>query len=114
MSYVYENIPSTSVLCYRPRVCVYVCVSRGSSLTDACARAKRFFFFFRFWDTQPMKKPGEDSDQPGEIETKTVDEVKAEPYNMPPGFEWCHVDVMDAAEADVGCGSSVFLFCGVI
>lgn len=55
----------------------------------------------RFWDTQPMKKPGEDLDEPGEIETKTIDDVKAEPYNMPPGFEWCHVDVMDAAEAEV-------------
>lgn len=48
-----------------------------------------------------MKKPGEDPEEPGEIETKTVDEVKQEPYNMPPGFEWCHVDVMDAAEAEV-------------
>lgn len=48
-----------------------------------------------------MKKPGEEPDEPGEIETKTVDDVRAEPYNMPPGFEWCHVDVMDAAEAEV-------------
>eukprot|EP00752_Nemacystus_decipiens_P018438 g16529.t1 len=54
----------------------------------------------KFWDTQPMKKPGEDPDEPGEIETKTIDDVKAEPYNMPPGFEWCHVDVMDAGEAE--------------
>lgn len=55
----------------------------------------------RFWDTQPMKKAGEDADRPGEIETKTVDEVQADPYNMPTGFEWCHVDIMDAAEAEV-------------
>lgn len=48
-----------------------------------------------------MKKPGEDPEEPGEIETKTIDDVKAEPYNMPPGFEWCHVDVMDAGEAEV-------------
>eukprot|EP00903_Cladosiphon_okamuranus_P011709 g11012.t1 len=53
----------------------------------------------KFWDTQPMKKPGEDPDEPGEIETKTIEDVKPEPYNMPSGFEWCHVDVMDAAEA---------------
>ncbi|CAN0172295.1 unnamed protein product, partial [Hapterophycus canaliculatus] len=45
-----------------------------------------------------MKKPGEDPEQPGEIETKTIDDVKAEPYNMPPGVEGGHVDVMDAAE----------------
>ncbi|CAM9319355.1 unnamed protein product [Ectocarpus sp. 13 AM-2016] len=54
----------------------------------------------KFWDTQPMKKPGEEPEEPGEIETKTIDDVKPEPYNMPPGFEWCHVDVMDAAEAE--------------
>lgn len=48
-----------------------------------------------------MKKTGEESDESGEIETKTVEEVKAEPYNMPAGFEWCHMDVMDAAEAEV-------------
>lgn len=64
-----------------------------------------------------MKKPGEDPEEPGEIETKTIDEVKPEPYNMPPGFEWCHVDVMDAAEAEVRFfgggglwGGRVFLF----
>lgn len=51
-----------------------------------------------------MKKPGEDPEEFGEIETKTVEDVKDEPYNMPPGFEWCHVDVMNAAEAEVRRG----------
>ena len=55
----------------------------------------------RFWDTQPMKKPGEDPEEPGEIETKTIQDVNPEPCSMPAGFEWCHVDVMDEAEAEV-------------
>ncbi|CAM9468376.1 unnamed protein product [Discosporangium mesarthrocarpum] len=56
----------------------------------------------KFWDTQPMmkKKEGEGDIVSGEIEAKTVEEVKDDPYNMPPGFEWCHVDVMDDVEAE--------------
>lgn len=57
-----------------------------------------------------MKKAGEEAEEPGEIETKTVDDVKAEPYNMPPGFQWCHVDVMDAEEAEV-CVRGGALWC---
>lgn len=48
-----------------------------------------------------MKKRGEDVSEPGEIETKTIEDVKPEPYNMPPGFEWCHLNVMDETEAEV-------------
>lgn len=47
-----------------------------------------------------MKKPGDDPEAPGEIETKTIADVKPEPYNMAAGFEWCHVDVMDEGEAE--------------
>ncbi|CAM9692752.1 unnamed protein product [Choristocarpus tenellus] len=56
----------------------------------------------KFWDTQPMKKVWEEVQQPGEIETKTAADVREDPYNMPAGFEWCHVDVMDETQAEVG------------
>lgn len=58
---------------------------------------------YRFWDTQPMMKRGaaEEGEEPGEIETKSVNDVRKEPYNMAAGFEWCHVDVMDEKEAEV-------------
>lgn len=48
-----------------------------------------------------MKKPGDDPEAPGEIETRTIADVKPEPYTMAPGFEWCHVDVQDESGADV-------------
>lgn len=47
-----------------------------------------------FWDTQPMAH-GEQADRPeGPIlADKTPDEIRAEPYNMPGGFEWSAVDI---------------------
>ena len=35
----------------------------------------------------------------GAIENKTVEEVKKEPYNLPPGFVWSNVDINDDAQA---------------
>ncbi len=32
------------------------------------------------------------------VPNKTKDEIRAEPYNMPPGFEWSTLDVMDPAQ----------------
>lgn len=50
-----------------------------------------------------MKRSGEDNGEaPGEIESKRVEDVRQEPYNMAPGFEWCHVDVKNEGEAEVG------------
>eukprot|EP00934_Nitzschia_sp_Nitz4_P001606 Nitzschia sp. Nitz4//scaffold118_size93875//19996//21357//NITZ4_004779-RA/size93875-augustus-gene-0.82-mRNA-1//1//CDS//3329533697//1606//frame0 len=48
----------------------------------------------RFWDTQPMAY-GEQSDIPEGpiVADKKPEEVRAEPYNMPPGFEWCILDI---------------------
>lgn len=52
-----------------------------------------------FWDTQPMAK-GEQSSLPEGpiVPNKTKDEIRAEPYNMPTGFEWSTLDIMDAGE----------------
>ncbi|RYY86058.1 hypothetical protein EON63_06420 [archaeon] len=30
--------------------------------------------------------------------TMTVDQVRPDPLNMPPGFEWCDLDVKDPAQ----------------
>jgi len=52
-----------------------------------------------FWDTQPMAQ-GEQAELPEGpiVPNKTKDEIRAEPYNMPPGFEWSTLDVMDPAQ----------------
>ena len=34
------------------------------------------------------------------VPNKTKDEIRAEPYNMPPGFEWSTLDVMDPAQRE--------------
>lgn len=53
----------------------------------------------KFWDTQPVPKFGGGAPTvlvPGAIEsTKTVAEVKPEPYTLPSGFEWVTCDVTD-------------------
>ncbi|KAL4101831.1 hypothetical protein PRIC1_005579 [Phytophthora ramorum] len=62
----------------------------------------------RFWGTQPVPKLHDDQDT-GDTTTKcphrpidvlkTSDQVRQEPYHMPPGFAWSDVDVMDPSEA---------------
>jgi len=49
-----------------------------------------------FWDTQPMAQ-GEQAELPEGpiVPNKTADEIRAEPYNMPTGFEWSTLDIMD-------------------
>mmetsp|Transcript_22459 Transcript_22459/g.53002 ORF Transcript_22459/g.53002 Transcript_22459/m.53002 type:complete len:422 (+) Transcript_22459:286-1551(+) len=49
-----------------------------------------------FWDTQPMLR-GEQAKLPEGpiVANKPKEEIRAEPYNMPAGFEWSTVDVMD-------------------
>eukprot|EP01039_Chlorochromonas_danica_P008336 gene8335-9189_t len=55
----------------------------------------------KFWNTQPMLALNEEvSDVNGPInDTMTVDQVRAEPLNMPAGFEWCDLDVNDPEQA---------------
>eukprot|EP01031_Cornospumella_fuschlensis_P046178 gene46178-56535_t len=48
----------------------------------------------KFWNTQPMPALTEEIiEGNGPINaTMTVDQVRAEPLNMPAGFEWCDLD----------------------
>jgi len=54
-----------------------------------------------FWDTQPMAQ-GEQAELPEGpiVPNKTKDEIRAEPYKMPPGFEWSTLDVMDPIQRE--------------
>jgi len=54
-----------------------------------------------FWDTQPMAQ-GEQAELPEGpiVPNKTKDEIRAEPYNMPTGFEWGTLDIMDAEQRE--------------
>ena len=77
----------------------------------------------RFWDTQPVmdNKDGDaaglakgveklavdagqssvsDGKVSGFIKEQTVEEVRKEPYPLPPGFEWCVLDVNDTEQLD--------------
>eukprot|EP00386_Alphamonas_edax_P015128 GDKI01046290.1.p2 GENE.GDKI01046290.1~~GDKI01046290.1.p2 ORF type:complete len:485 (-),score=185.54 GDKI01046290.1:241-1695(-) len=53
-----------------------------------------------FWDTQPVPKIDQEigQDEFGEIETKTLKDVRQEPYGLPEGFSWVTVDVSDEAQ----------------
>ncbi|KAE9313986.1 Glycylpeptide N-tetradecanoyltransferase 2 [Phytophthora fragariae] len=55
---------------------------------------------FKFWKTQPVPALDEFPREHGAIDApKRVDDVRAEPYNMPPGFAWSEIDLTDAREA---------------
>jgi glycylpeptide N-tetradecanoyltransferase len=48
----------------------------------------------KFWDTQPVPKIwGDVKIEDGEIETKTLADVRKDPLPLPDGFEWCVVDL---------------------
>lgn len=50
-----------------------------------------------FWDTQPMAQ-GEKAELPEGrpiVPNKSEEEIRAEPYNMPNGFEWSTLDIQD-------------------
>ena len=53
----------------------------------------------KFWDTQPVPKSDADTsdmETSGPIDSeKTVDDIRAEPLNLPKGFKWCSMDVTD-------------------
>ncbi|KAK1937894.1 Glycylpeptide N-tetradecanoyltransferase 1 [Phytophthora citrophthora] len=57
----------------------------------------------RFWGTQPVPKLKDTitgrPHGPIDVPQKTPEQVRQEPYHMPPGFEWFILDVMDTSEA---------------
>ena len=55
----------------------------------------------KFWDTQPVPKLSEETDdvKSGPIDPpKTVSEVKKEPYSLPASYEWVTCDVLKDSE----------------
>ena len=57
-----------------------------------------------FWNTQPMpgneKAQGEEVKDHGPVDLNTdVETVRKEALNMPSGFDWCSVDIMDPVQA---------------
>lgn len=57
----------------------------------------------KFWNTQPVPQLTEDiaADQNCPIDgEQDVTKVRQEPYNMPPGFEWCSIDVNDPVQVE--------------
>lgn len=55
---------------------------------------------YKFWQTQPVPKFGEDekSFEEGPIKVQTVDQVSKERAPLVPGFEWVEVDLTDDEE----------------
>ncbi|KNC49571.1 glycylpeptide N-tetradecanoyltransferase [Thecamonas trahens ATCC 50062] len=52
----------------------------------------------KFWDTQPVPKLSEDTpDDVNEPIVPEYEEIRQEPYKLPPGFEWSIIDI-DAPE----------------
>jgi len=54
----------------------------------------------KFWNTQPVLPISEEvTEVNAPIDPNTdVSRIRQEPYNMPAGFEWCSLDVMDPAQ----------------
>ncbi|RLN44557.1 hypothetical protein BBJ28_00012499 [Nothophytophthora sp. Chile5] len=74
------------------------------SLVQAVDQQRQLQKEHRFWGTQPVPKPKQDAEETstslhGAIDgDKTVDQVRQEPYNMPPGFAWTELDVNNPTE----------------
>jgi len=51
-----------------------------------------------FWNSQPVPKMDQDVQKTGPIEVKKLEDVKANPYSLPNGFEWYAMDLNDPAD----------------
>jgi hypothetical protein len=55
----------------------------------------------KFWDTQPVPRLGQQTEENDCIEpNKPSAELRQEPYNMPPGFEWSTLDVQSTDQLE--------------
>jgi len=55
----------------------------------------------RFWDTQPVPKINEETEQGvNEAIIPTYEDIRQTPYNLPKGFEWSEVDVTASEQLD--------------
>lgn len=51
---------------------------------------------YQFWETQPVPKLDEEPQASEPIEAnKPIDQIKADPYNLPDGFVWDTIDLKD-------------------
>jgi len=57
-------------------------------------------YHHEFWDNQPVPRLDEDVTETGPIETKTVDQVRQQPYVLPSNFEWYCLDLTNKADLD--------------
>lgn len=56
---------------------------------------------WKFWHTQPVPNIGEKiaSEKNGPVEeNKPLAELRQEPYNLPDGFSWDEIDILDEAQ----------------
>ncbi|KYQ91338.1 glycylpeptide N-tetradecanoyltransferase [Tieghemostelium lacteum] len=53
-----------------------------------------------FWDTQPVPKLNAEIVESGPIETKTLDDVRKEPLNLPAAFEWVEIEINNKTELE--------------
>lgn len=54
---------------------------------------------YQFWETQPVAQFNENDRGSGDgpiDKTKTVEEIRGEPYPLPDGFEWSTCDISDS------------------
>ncbi|EPQ28528.1 uncharacterized protein PFL1_03832 [Pseudozyma flocculosa PF-1] len=67
---------------------------------DAKQKTQKALADHKFWKTQPVMKPGDKPLlQEGPIQpNQPPEEVRAEPYPLPPDFEWVTVDIDDEAQ----------------
>lgn len=55
---------------------------------------------YKFWKTQPVAKFGEEVEEEGPIEHKSIEEVRKEPYPLHASFEWTTLDLEDDSNLD--------------
>jgi len=65
-------------------------------------RVLALFDKHEFWDTQPVQRSYEmvaADVMNGPVEQKKIEDIPAEPYNLPANYNWCSVDLTDAGQA---------------
>jgi glycylpeptide N-tetradecanoyltransferase len=67
-------------------------VSRHTAKVEAANRPHAF------WDTQPVPSIRDEVVEHGPLEEKTAADVRQDPLPLPSAFEWCAVDITDAAQ----------------
>eukprot|EP00921_Rhytidocystis_pertsovi_P015270 GHVQ01024341.1.p1 GENE.GHVQ01024341.1~~GHVQ01024341.1.p1 ORF type:complete len:415 (+),score=33.99 GHVQ01024341.1:376-1620(+) len=74
---------------------------KGTRSDGAVAEAEIIQQAHKFWDTQPVPKLDQvlsEEDFGPLAETRTVDDVRKEPYPLPDGFTWSSCDITDPAQ----------------